>query len=142
MVPMKPLAPALGQQRESDAQRRVDAAVMFAVWACTQPAFPAQSAIAAEFGVSLRTASRWRKSLARAVAAAASLPEEGRALRQVPPRADSKAIGAEIARHPALLALTPSALVKSIRERYPCSDPTARRAIAHALTLLMQSPTP
>lgn len=123
------LSSGLPRQRESDAQRRVDHAVRFAVWACAQPVFPTPAEIAREFGVSRGTCSRWRKALARALAAGATLPH-GRRRPVAPVRASSKRIAERLASEPALLSVPVPVLVRDVRRRYGCSVTTARKAVA------------
>jgi hypothetical protein len=140
---MPPLvSPILGSQRESDAQRRVDQAVRFGVWACAQAGFPHPTDIQSEFGVSRRTASRWRKSLARALAvmpgAPAKLPPERvRALLPTDRAAEAivqtSAITAALSRDPSLLSLSKPLLVRDVRARYPgVGERRAKRAVNDA----------
>jgi hypothetical protein len=133
------IAPILGPQRESDAQRRVDQAVRFAVWACTQETFPAPAAIQDEFGVSRRTSGRWRKSLALALRSVIEPPPrvQGHNVKKLAlprPKTSAASVTEALLLHRAVLALPKPMLVRDIRARYGCGDPTARKAINDAIS--------
>ena len=122
------LTATLGPQRESDAQRRVDQAVRFGVWATGRPGFPRPAEIQRQFGVSRATASRWRKSLARALAVAPPQPRRATA------PATHDAIVAALTADPALLRLPVPMLVRDVRARFPGVGPVgAKRAINDAI---------
>jgi hypothetical protein len=131
------LVPTIGTQRESDAQRRVDQAIAFAVWACKHGGYPSPAAIQERFGCSRRTASRWRKALVRGRQVAS---DERPPMSK--PRASSAAIADELAKHAPMLALSTACVVASIRARYSCSEGAARRALRQALAQMKDQRIP